>query len=765
MADIKPPAPRKPMVDPLEAKRLEQPCLRTIDLRPERGKRCRAYPHGGRTHWLDDAAIAAFEQAMVDFKGRYTIGVYERTLASNAAQPAVPTLSNREPNAGSEEAIRRIPFGYRPHRHESRLNFVSAINIELDSDKPGGNKTVAGKTLDLSLLGVRVQIAASDDIPTNSNVLVHYHELQQRADEPLGSIAYTVLGTDRDGDKKLLRLKRVMRATEHVFDAFVPSFIEHQLARYKMELKDALPATYARIYERLYSQRAWFAEAFFALDQERPELLFVTTAADWQREQDLQVLPQIAARLAAGASSADWQQQQQATSHTALHYWLRTERGDYLLPASALTPLRRADWQTLAAHAVAVASTGQRQKPLDAGQIEQALELLPDELAPTVLAWQQRLQRQQYGLAIVPLGPLPNPAHMLAPEWLREYALIPSALTPNALTPNTLTSERQKQPTELAPLTALGLRGARAQERFRYRTPMLLHTEDGREFAGESLDFSINGLGLELHNDIGLTPREWLRVSFPVLQQKVKEPEELADQPYRVVRQLGRRLTLERDFRVVGHRAARFFAHIIQQNRGRLPVCHNERQETAESQLSEQVLVRGLIGCPLFVARDQDKHPQLLALGHHHGSEPGAPFNGPQGAAVLAALADLPVLYDLLAGICNSVGAVEKVAFHKLLLMPASTTTPARWQVLPRATSNDNLTAFLNQGGQLFQLILTPVPSLPRRELDDALLPILGNSRHRANEFRSELSRLVGIATLFDISPAAKTALAQNLPL
>lgn len=745
MADIKPPVSRKPTIDPLEARRLDQPCLRTIDLRPERGKRCRVYPHGGRNHWLDDAAIAAFEQALTDHKGRYTIGVFERTLASQdgAMTSVAAPISQREPTVGSEEAIRRIPFGYRPHRHESRMNFVSAISIELDNNP----SKLAGKTLDLSLLGVRVQIAADQKLANNSDVLLHYDELQVRAGEPLGGIAYRVLGCERDGDRNVVRLKRLMRAGEHSFDAFVPSFIEQQTARYKLELKDALPATYARLYERLYSQRVWFAQAFFAHTETAPELLFVTTAADWQREQELQSLPVIAERIMATMANAIGSGDAEQYC-PILHYWLHTDRADYLVPATALTANRRQEWQALAAHTVALAASGHPQRPLDSVQIQQSLELLPDELAPVVLSWQQRLQRLAFALAIVPLGPLPTAAAIAPlPDWLREFAVIPDRLAP---------------PLPTAPLTAMGLRGARKQERFRYQTPIVLYREDGSELAGDSLDFSINGLGLELHNEQILSPRELLRVSFPVLQQKVKDPDELADQPYRVVRQHGRHLTLERDFRVVGHRAARFFAHIIQQNRGRLPICHSEQQETAESQLSEQVLVQGLVGCPLFLARDTDKHPQLLALAHRHGAKPAPPFHESDASAVLAALADLPVLYDLLAGCCNAVGAVERVVHHKLLLQAGSN---PRWQVLAADTAETALLTLLKQGGRLFQLTLTPVPNLPRRELDDALLPILGNSRHRALAFRSELSRLVGVASLFEISVPARAALEQGLSL
>ena len=748
MADTKPPANRRSTIDPLEARRLEQPCLRTIDLRPERGKRCRAYPHGGRTHWLDDVAIAAFEAAMTAYKGRYTIGVFERTIASREAEAAAAPIasSQREPAQLSEEAIRLIPFGYRPHRHESRMNFVSAITLESET---ANSSKLAGKTLDLSLLGVRVHIGAEHQLAVDSVVLLHYDELQQRAGEPLGSIAYKVLGCDRDGERNVLRLKRLMRAGEHAFDAFVPGFIDAQLARYKLELKDALPATYARLYERLYTQSAWYAQAFLqqpaaTAEQAAAALQFVTSASDWQRQHSLSELPALAERFSRQLATLTPTEQPQTLPQLA--YWLRSSRGDYLVPVAALTAARRSEFAALRPHWVAVAALAQRVKPLEAARIQAVLDMLPDELAGVVLAWQQRLQQLDTALVVVPLGPLPeHETEAPLPDWLREFALSKDRLEP---TPSS------------APLTAMGLRGGRKQERFRYRTPVLLHRESGAELAGESIDFSINGLGIELQTDCHLEPRELLRISFPVLQQKVKEPEELADQPYRVVRQWDRHLTLERDFRIIGHRAARFFAHIIQQNRGRLAVCHSEQQETAEAQLSEQMLVQGLVACPIFLARDEDKHPQLLAIGHRNGAAPVAPFDGPDRQAVLAALADLPVLYDVLADCCNAVGAVERTVHRRLLL----TRTPGlRWQVLAADSDPAALRMLLQQGARLFTLILTPVPSLPRRELDDALLPILGNSRHRATAFRNELDRLVGVGSLFDISAPAQQALAQGL--
>ena len=63
----------------MELKRLGQPCNYYIDLRGRVDGEVRPYDHGGKTHYMDDTAVKAFERGIKRY-GRYTLGLYEEVM-------------------------------------------------------------------------------------------------------------------------------------------------------------------------------------------------------------------------------------------------------------------------------------------------------------------------------------------------------------------------------------------------------------------------------------------------------------------------------------------------------------------------------------------------------------------------------------------------------------------------------------------------------------------------------------------------------------
>jgi len=51
----------------MEIKRLAQPCTRLVDLRGLVDGECKMFEHDGRTHFLDDIAIQAFEESIASY--------------------------------------------------------------------------------------------------------------------------------------------------------------------------------------------------------------------------------------------------------------------------------------------------------------------------------------------------------------------------------------------------------------------------------------------------------------------------------------------------------------------------------------------------------------------------------------------------------------------------------------------------------------------------------------------------------------------------
>ena len=729
----------KQELERMEQQRLSQPCMRTIDLRGQVASKCKEYQHGGRTHWMDERSIVIFEQLLARFRGQYTLGVYEALLASTKLTKA-ESASNRSVHADArDDEVMCIDFGYRPRRAESRLNYVSSVTMELEN----GNR-LAGKTLDISLLGVRVSPLANIQLPPGTPLSLHFDELQQKHGEPFGEIAYTVVATDTEHDRMVLRLKRQMRDSEREFDQFVPHFIESQSNRYKHELNDLLQVAYARAYDRLYAQRLQGLYAFFRPSGERIELEACAGPLEYALIDDTPLIALAARQLARITTAAMLEKQSQViiANRQSLHV-MRWQGRVYALPADVLQlKAQRDDWYRLLNEAEESACYGliwRRQPSLHKADIDEALDMLPDSLRSHIDEWQQRLSRITHSCALVPYHSTLRPPQQFdalptqVPEWMKVWE-VPRAPVP--------------------PLLAMGVRGQRIQERYLYKTAISVES-DRETISGELIDFSTNGLQVQLHKPGQFESREIVKVSFPALQEKVKEPEELTQQAYRVVRsrQQGELLSLERDFRVSKHGAARFFTYIIQNNRHRLPRCTFEQQQIADARIAEMLVGVGLAGVPFVLSRDTEKRPYLFACGHNPGGSLLHPFG--DGNISITSLNHRELLQTLLSEHCNNVGMVDKVR-HALLKLQKQDEHTAIWSLLESATAAHEQAALqqaLQEKARVFACSIAPVNPLPRSEFEALLKPVFNNSRYKADQFRAEISRVIGIGTLFDLTP------------
>ncbi|QGX40512.1 PilZ domain-containing protein [Permianibacter aggregans] len=730
----------KQELERMEQQRLSQPCMRTLDLRGQVAGKCKEYQHGGRTHWMDERSIAIFEQLLARFRGQYTLGVYEALLASTKMAKSESGGARTVHADARDDEVMCIDFGYRPRRAESRMNYVSSVTMELEN----GNR-LAGKTLDLSLLGLRLSPSANIQLPPGTPLSLHFDELQQKHGEPFGEIAYTVVATDLEQDRKVLRLKRQMRDSEREFDHFLPHFIESQSNRYKHELNDLLQVTYARAYDRLYGQRLQGLYAFFRPSGERIELEACAGPVEYALSETTPLIALAARQLARITTAAMLEKQSQiiVASRQSLHV-MRWQGRVYALPADALqAKAQRDDWYRLMNESEESACYGlvwRKQPTLHQADIDEALDMLPESLKPHIADWQQRLGRISHSCALVPYQSTLRPEQRFdalptqVPEWLKVWE-VPRSPVP--------------------PLFAMGVRGQRAQERYLHKTAVQVDSEN-ESVSGELVDFSINGLQLQLNRPGRFEAREIVKVSFPALQEKVKEPEELAQQAYRVVRSQhqGERLSLERDFRVSKHGAARFFTYIIQNNRHRLPRCTHEQQQIADARIAEMLVGVGLAGVPFVLSRDSEKRPYLFACGFNPGSSLLYPFGDDKIS--ITSLNQRELLQTLLSEHCNNVGAVDKVR-HALLKLQKQDEHTAIWSLLEPASPADErqmLQQALQEKARIFACAIAPVNPLPRSEFEALLKPVFNNSRYKADQFRAEISRVIGIGTLFDLTPA-----------
>ncbi len=739
----------------MEARRLAQPTIKIIDMRGRVPGKIREHVHNNITHYMDDRCIEIFNESLAEYNGRYTNGVYERVTNADHTYRAQDMRTRDAETAGrsggrdnhvaNDNIVNIIPFGYRPQRAESRLNYVSDVVIDWDS----GPKTEA-KTLDLSLLGVRLQLSLDTETHIGQALNVHFTELEAKTKTQFGPIAYTVVGIDKESERHIVRIKRQMRATEREFDRYIPYFIQTMSTRYKIELKDALMATYARVYEHMYARVVQYLHAYYADEGDHFSLLFCTGNIDHSYLDKMPLTAWVATVLPTHFDLAQLRAHDQPVALPQRVLALRLGSQMFALSADELRDHeKRKQWLQLclAATETAAFSVVWRKHPkLDDGLRDQSLCMLPESLDNESRAWAERVSRSQYSAALVPV----NSALIVPPDESVTLNDIPAWLQAFEI--------NARQPPII---TGMGLRGARAQERYLYRTDVSVRFD---EFlvSGELIDFSINGLRIKLFNAGPFKPRDIVAVSFTALMNKIKEPSDLDAQLYRVIRTShnGEMLYLERDFRVVAHKAARFFAHIIQTNLHKLPPCPAEQLATTEATLTEQMLAFGLSGIPLYFGRDEQKRSLLLAIGHNAQQSLLSLFKV-DGEFDFSQFNSRDVIAPMLSDSTNNVGYVDKVKRMELLHFSALKNLPERWLVVDAKTPADMRLKLLREGFasgrlQVYAANVMPQPTLDRAHLDHELEPVMRNSRYKADVFRSELNRMVGVGELFDITANLK---------
>ncbi|RCU45222.1 PilZ domain-containing protein [Corallincola holothuriorum] len=280
----------------MELKRLASPCVRVIDLRGRVNGNCHPFEHDGRLHYLDDMAVQSFKRSVKDYRGVYTMGVYEdvmntennfRVLHRKQQEQQLSELQSSSKKSAEDEALllanRKVPhypgklvqFGRYVLRSEERMHYAISIEVTL-----ADGVVIEGNTTDLSVSGARIKVDDSFEIPKGDHILVKLMGLED--DYVLGEmgkgIEYVVMGSDEhlNGQQRL----RLMRANnEPVFDEFLERLIRGNKRRYKVNLDHAVDAVLCKGYEQYFFPRMCALPVFCSGKRDEaltPELALVT---------------------------------------------------------------------------------------------------------------------------------------------------------------------------------------------------------------------------------------------------------------------------------------------------------------------------------------------------------------------------------------------------------------------------------------------------------------------------------------------------------
>ncbi len=569
----------------MELKRLASPCSRAIDLRGLVDGECQIFDFQGKSHFLDELAIKAFNESLAVY-GSYTFGVYEavkdaknsfRNLYHNEKMPSRSIDSLAKQNKPTIEKLQypaklELLTNY-PNRIEERMNFATAITLSI-TDK----LAVTTTSVDISVNGIKFKLVNEAILLKGEQLTITFTGLEQefQFDKNI-ALTYEVTNVFRDSDTQIIGCQRIKFEENDGFQRFLSGYIQGNKRRYKINLDNSLSALQARIFEQFSLVK--FNELAIFMHNENNDVASVT--------------PRYA--LTNRNNYSLYQYWQDENKQSTLHYLVNPARFTRLVA-------RKKQGKSLLVFSFIHQHKGHKffysideeQFDGDSAFFHQFLAFAAskESFAITSLNFHLVKAEQAYSPYTLSSSMTKQQSYLNPPltdDVLAILAKLPFVVTATDLTTSADIHEYQAlgyEGIDLERLKAYGHNqldnvnqldeiivsyGHQRQEvRFKYKTPAIIECQ-GVSWSGYSADFSVSGLKIELDTPAALVKGDIVYLSFPNLQ-KITSAYELKQLPYKVMR-------ISKDKTVVNFRVSvkehqhigrSFFKLLIEKNKGKL---------------------------------------------------------------------------------------------------------------------------------------------------------------------------------------------------
>jgi PilZ domain len=575
----------------MERQRLNRLCNRTIDLRGKVAGECQAYSFGGKTHYLDDRGYLLAKQLLDRFNGRYTFGVYETLLTAIKSLTSAAAKAEDIPTntilSRHKSQVQSIPFDYQLQRKEPRINFSTPVELHI------ADVLYHAATIDITTSAIRLTLKLASTLEQGDEVAVSFPEL------PVGSqpnllvkVPYKIIKISHDERHTHLILNRDRKDNQQVTDWFNDWTTKHNSIE-NLDLESELFNLACHYYLRLYCQKLTNA-LFWLGDNEDPELIKVS-----------HMTPMAADSLSVLRNSDDNLELDILPIRQVLN-----EDTDFVLMLS-----RQAN--------KLVSYIAKRNDP---------------ESLASLLQWHSQQEQSQLLLLHV------NKLHINPQEFEQEIAAtdkqhaelfeqrlstLSSLLTVTNITTSCMQLNQLKKVdepvanqasnpeplNELKP-TSLQHHAVRDDQRFFIRTDVNLFF-NSKKFTVITNDVSESGLSLSLPGHIDL--KIGTRVNLEFLRwQKLTKKVKLDSVPF-IVRNKHfwsseTHLGLQRDHRACPSNLNKFFASVLELNKGQLAEDNLNVHVSQESKVYASVLTAHLDTIPIYLGMDNNNKRIIQAV-------------------------------------------------------------------------------------------------------------------------------------------------------
>lgn len=599
----------------MEMNRLLQPINRFIDLRGQVTGDVRAYSYNGKQHFMDEIAINVFEAGIRRYK-RYTLAVYEAVMNTENNHKVMQRKAQErgdlapQPVGSSEQkeekpSVNWVSFASYESRSEERMNYSIKVKLFL----PSGSE-IEASTSDISVSGCKVKLYSRYQVRKGETIRMRLMGLEQ--DFELGlknGLEYEVVAVESvNAELNHVRMKRTFSDDNKTIDEFLKSFIHGNKRRYKVNLDNTLDAVVVKGYEQYYLPRVASLFVFLSVKDARviPNIVLsnennLNVARYFNDENRNSVLPQI-------LNSARINQLQNTPGDVKqinLYCFTHTNNGKifyYSASESELnnTPNLRNLFWGFASQKPSFRVFNVQLMPCSSEDSYIPLSL-PDSASSEIAKLNKPPSPRVQGILkdTKYLLLLTDITSASSSDTLKKITFDKSHV--NHLKQYGHQKLRSYPDVEFVALDYINLRN---ETRYLYKTPIQLEQEEKGELTGHTLDFSVNGLQLELAAPTDYEKGDLLLVALPELQKLTKKYQ-LSKLAYEVMAVSKTKTVVNlRTYKPttdMEHQGSRFFNQLIENNKSKLVASEESPKTPGLSTALRNMVTKNVCQFPFYL--------------------------------------------------------------------------------------------------------------------------------------------------------------------
>lgn len=790
----------------LEEKRIRKPCFETIDMRGRVPGDCQRYLLNNRVFWLDDTSHGIYQAGLQSNNGVFTVGTFEaivngghtnraireaqnaRELAAQQAQQTQPArttgtraaaASDNEPRgpAAAPELYQPelVPLGYFKRRRDERLQYVTAVQIQVD-----GN-LFNGTTRDISISGLQITLKGMHRFTPGTELQLGLPALQEQSNGiDLLNLRYRIIASGQYDAEHQLRLQLLPDSAPAGFAAVVRELIERYRRKYKLDVEDDYWSVCSWLYERLYAesdmQLAFFVtqtpdarlatQAVAITDGNQPFAQFFRNDVD-NFDFSALCLPGRLDYLSEHGEFLLFLYREKVGNEYRLH-----SVADFELPDArarqAMLRFTMAHDEHCIAKLMAANIPLQRISP---GKFDMLAGRLLEKSVEEVASLRERMDGLLFAGTVIDI------TAQLQTAFASQGVLERGAIDIQGLhcwvgaVRKQLPLYQEVERLAVMPepeLIRFGYVERRREDRYLAETAVEIHARAGR-VQGRTRDISKRGLAVRVEQPLTIAAGEEIKVALISLQAK-RPSLDLSKVPYRVVK-IDRQdgvitLMLERLRDKFEHEIDDFFVELITKNRHKLVVDINDTRGATLSRIYEGTAAENAGTLPFFIARREEGGGCLQAVAIPEGScalaaffrNPSGSSDGQYDFAWLSASRLVLALYQHMGQMAREAAhrqqrqapiEIEVYAYRQDGALHVAT----EFEFADEAQRAAFLaTALAAPEHRILKLMATYTLDFNKADLDAAIEIIRNQSRHRAGKLQEQIDAVIGYGELIDIT-------------